>query len=120
MRKPTKRLNIPARNNYNNKKRLYKDVTQQTVRRLIETVKYVGSPKHKRSPSIFGLEPFNGVRGDAALCDEHASFGPADMARIPRLIIRGLNARLIGSNLWTVDESGWIFEGSLTNVIQSE
>jgi hypothetical protein len=85
-------------------------------------VTYGGSSKHKRNPTIFGLEPFNGDRGDATLCDEHASFQLADMTKIPALIHRGLQAKLIGNNalIWTVADDGWIFEGRLTNPTTSE
>ncbi len=69
---------------------------------------------------MFGLEPFRGDRGDATLCDYHADFKPADMADIPRLIERGLRARLIGTNLWTVGDSGWIFECCVTNAVKAE
>ncbi len=81
---------------------------------------YKGSPKHKRNPRNFGLEPFQGDRGDATLCDVHANFQPADMPTIPALIKRGLRAGLLGTNLWTVGDDGWIFQGSLTNAVQSE
>ena len=82
-------------------------------------VVYEGSPKHKRNPTIFGLEPFNGERGDATLCDDHAGFQPTDMTRVDRLITRGLAARLVGTNLWTIDDNGWIYEARITNVDQS-
>jgi hypothetical protein len=120
MRKPPRRLDIPPRNKDNNKRRLWRDIPPSVVGELLETVTYKGSPKHKRNPRIFDLEPFIGDRGDATLCDDHANFQPADMAEIPRLIERGLKAGLIGTNLWTVSDSGWIFEGRLTNAIRSE
>jgi len=120
MKKPTKRSDVPPRNKDNNKRRLGNDITPEVVGELLKTVTYKGSPKHKRNPGIFNLEPFNGVRGDATLCDDHANFQPADMAKIPGLIQRGLKAGLIGSNLWTIGENGWIFECRLTNAAQNE
>lgn len=120
MRKPPKRSDTPPRKSDNAKRRLAPEVSQDTIAELLGSVSYQGSPKHKRNPSIFDLEPFRGDRGDATLCDEHANFQIADMARIPALIKRGLRAGLVGSNLWTVGDDGWIFEGRVTNAGQSE
>ena len=39
---------------------------------------------------------------------------PKDMSRIPKLVARGITARLVGTNLWTVDDTGWIYEARLT------
>jgi len=49
-------------------------------------------------------------------------FSPADMARVPTLLRRGLLAGLIGHNdkqgdptlVGTVDDNGWIYEGRIT------
>jgi hypothetical protein len=120
MKKPVRRTDIPPRNSDNNKRRLAADVTPAVIERLIATVNYEGSPKHKRNPHLFALEPYNGARGDATLCDDHAQFQPQDIARIPDLILRGLSAGLIGTNLWTVDDGGWIYEARLTNVDQAQ
>lgn len=120
MKKPSIRPDIPPRLRDNNKRRLSELVSAEEIESLLASVTYEGSPKHKRNPSIFGLEPFNGSRGDATLCDDHANFQPADMERIPILISRGIRAGLIGSNLWTVDNSGWIYEARLTNSDQAQ
>jgi hypothetical protein len=42
------------------------------------------------------------------------------MAKLPAMIDRGLRAGLIGTNLWTVADDGWIFEGRITNAVQVE
>lgn len=87
------------------------------VDRLLHSVRYQGSPKHKRHPHRFGLEPFNGDRDDATLCDE-ADFLPEHMNDIHALIQRGIRAGLIGHTarlLWTVADDGWIFEARETN-----
>ena len=115
MKKPPKRADIPPRNSDNRKRGLAEAVSDDEVATLIDSVSYVGSPKHKIHPTIFGLEPFHGRRGDATLCDAHAHFQPKDMVRIQALITRGLSAKLVGTNLWTVDDSGWIYEARLTN-----
>jgi hypothetical protein len=120
VKKPQKRTDIPSRSQDNNKRHLFEVVDPQLIRDLMGSVTYKGSPKHKRNPAIFGLEPFNGQRGDATLCDDHANMQPRHMAQIPAMIVRGLQAGLIGTNLWTVGDDGWIFEARLTNVLQNE
>lgn len=120
MRKPKRRDDIPARRADNHKRKLHDIKNAAEIAALRALVIYGGSPKHKRNPAAFDLPPFNGERGDATLCDDHASFQPQDMARIPALITRGLNASLIGTNHWTIDDNGWIYEARLTNVTQHE
>jgi len=120
VKKPPKRSDIPPRNSDNDKRRLAESVSNAEIEKLVKIVSYRGSPKHKRNPRLFNLESFNGIRGDATLCDEHANFRAVDMQRIPELIVRGLKAGLIGTNIWTVGDDGWIFEGRLTNATQSE
>jgi hypothetical protein len=115
MRKPARRDDIPPRRSENTKRRLADDVPLAARAQLLATVRFAGSSKHKRNPSIFGLEPFRGIRGDATLCDAHANFQPADMVRVPSLIRRGVNAGLVGTNVWTVDDNGWIYEAEITN-----
>jgi hypothetical protein len=120
VRKPPERSDIPPRNADNDKRRLAPEIPPHRIAELLGTVNYKGSPKHKRNPTIFGLQPFRGDRGDATLCDEHANFQPANMSETPAMIDRGLRAGLIGTNLWAVADDGWIFEARLTNAIQSE
>lgn len=120
LRKPPRRTDIPPRNTDNNKRRLDAEVLPDRIALLRATVTYRGSPKHKRTPAAFGLPAFRGDRGDATLCDEHANFGPSDMASIQAMIDRGLRAGLIGTNLWAVADDGWIFEARVTNSVQAE
>jgi hypothetical protein len=87
---------------------------------LMDKVRYGGSSKHKRNPAVFGLEAFHGQRGDATLCDDHANFQPTDMSRVPLLARRGISAGLVGTNIWTVDNNGWIYEAEITNAVQHE
>jgi hypothetical protein len=89
---------------------------------LLAAVQYGGSSKHKINPTLFGLEPYRGERGDETCCDRDAGFGPEHMATIPALMSRGIRAGLIGTGrlMWTVADSGWIFEARLTNPDQSE
>ncbi|MCE2423661.1 MAG: hypothetical protein J4F45_00915 [Pseudomonadales bacterium] len=93
------------------------DPAEDLIERLLDTVWYEGSSKHKRHPHLFGLEPFNGDRDDATLCDE-TDFQPAQVPEIPAPIQRGIRAGLIGHTariLWTVADDGWIFEARETN-----
>ena len=98
------------------------DPPDELIQQLLGTVHYEGSAKHKRHPHLFGLDPFNGDRDDATLCDE-ADFRPQDIAEIPGLRERGLRAGLIGHTarlLWTVADDGWIFEARETNRATAE
>ena len=127
MKKPPPRPCLPPRRSNNDKRRLLEAPDANLIQELQTHVNYRGSPKHKRHPHLFGLPPYQGARGDESLCDEHAGFAPAHMAAAPKLIERGICAGLIsdgpigsGRILWTVADTGWIFEARLTNVQQSE
>ena len=123
MRKPSKRPGLPPRRSENTKRRLLKAPSKVLITKMSNSVTYKGSSKHKRHPHRYGLPQFSGQRGDATLCDDHASFSPAQMFRIPAMIHRGLRAGLIGHQnriIWAVADDGWIFEGRLTNVGTNE
>jgi len=121
VKKPPTRPELQARRSDNNKRRLMADPPAELRERLLANANYEGSPKHKRNPFAFGLQPYLGEKGDPTLCDEDAGFTPEQMANIPGLIDRGLRAGLIGENniIWTVADSGWIFEARCTNVGQT-
>lgn len=121
MGKPPRRPDVPQRRSDNEKRRLLDLPLDTVIAQLSASAFYVGSSKHKSNPAAFGLPPFLGERGDATLCDTHAGFTPTHMIAVPALLQRGVRAGLIGSRkLWTVADSGWIFEARLTNVVQSE
>ena len=114
---PPRRRSVRQRRSDNVKRRLMRDPTEDVIREMLGTVQYEGSSKHKLHPHLYGLEPFNGDRGDATLCDE-ADFEPSRMSDVPALIRRGIRAGLIGHTrriLWTVADDGWIFEARETN-----
>ena len=116
MPKPSHRRSR-RRGSHNEKRRLMANPGDDLIQRLLHNVRYEGSPKHKRHPHLFGLEPFNGKRDDATRCDE-ADFDPDQIDEIPALIQRGIQAGLIGHSarlLWTVADDGWIFEARETN-----
>lgn len=78
---------------------------------------YGGYAKHKRNPHAWGLRPFRGRAPDRTFCED-TGFEIADQARIPTLLSRGIDAGLFGdlvrqgdpTMLWTLDDSGWIYE----------
>lgn len=122
MRRPQP-VDLPPRRSDNDKRRLVEDPPPALLERLESAVNYAGSSKHKLQPRLYGLPPFNGKRGDATLCDEHAGFQPEDMRSIPILVRRGIRAGLIsegGRIIWAVANDGWMFEFRQTNVAQSE
>ncbi|ABC21039.1 hypothetical protein [Rhodospirillum rubrum] len=121
-RKPEPRRVI-ARSSSDDKRRLRDPVPPESwLLDLASRASFAGHPKHKWDPLAFGLPLFSGERPDATYCDHHARFTPADQARIPDLLRRGILAGLIGSIdthgdptlLWTVDDTGWIYEGRIT------
>jgi hypothetical protein len=116
MRKPKPRTEIPPRSSENKKRKLFEVMDTESLKTVFASMRYEGSPKHKRNPHLFGLEPYHGERGDETLCDEHAGFVPSDFGRIPRLLDRAQGASLVGNFIWTVDDNGWIYELTVTNI----
>ena len=90
--------------------------------KLSAKICYGGNSKHKQYPHLFALPPFEGERGDATLCDQHAGFGPDDMTSVPRLLKRGVLAGLVGTGriVWVIGNNGWIYECRLTNAGRCE
>jgi hypothetical protein len=121
-RKPDRRL-VVARSSNNDKRRLREPAPMDAwLRDLADRATFEGYSKHKLQPRAFGLELFSGDREDATYCDGHARFAPADMARVPTLLRRGIFAGLVGHNfaqgdptlVWTIDDNGWIYEARVT------
>jgi hypothetical protein len=120
-RKPPRRIAV-ARHSDNEKRRLCEPPPDLEFRRsLAARAHFEGFGKHKLEPRAFGLEPVP-FGEDDTYCDGHAGFSPADVARLPQLLQRGIWAGLIGHNykqgdptlIWTVDDNGWIYEGRIT------
>ena len=123
MKKPKPRIKLPPRDSDNDGRFLEPYPDPDLLARLKACARYGCYAKHKTAPHAFGLRAYSGPKGDHTRCDEHASFGKAKMATIPRLLQRGIRARLIGPSarlIWTVGDDGWIFEGRITNVGQDE
>jgi hypothetical protein len=123
IRKPEKRLSLTRRSD--NDKRTLADLplAYEDLARLAERVRYEAYAKHKLKPREFGLEPMAAISEDPTYCDGHAAFTREDIGRIPGLLRRGVFAGLVGRLgapeepriLWTLDNSGWIFEGRITH-----
>ena len=128
MTRPPKRLEIPPRRSDNDKRRLHQTPDRTVLGTLRSRVFYNCHPKHKAEPLRFGLALYTGELGDETRCDEHANFQPSDMPGVRRLLIRGIDAGLIGHKerdgfptiFWTVSDQGWIFEARVTNAGQAE
>lgn len=122
VKKPAKRPTLPARRSNNEKRRLMSNPAPSYVKQLQQNITYQGSSKHKKTPHLYGLTPFQGNRGDATLCDRDANFQPANLNSIPEMIQRGLEAGLVGENgvIWAVADNGWIYEARITNVGKTE
>ncbi len=115
MTKPPRRSDLPPRNDEHRKRWLTEDMTPATLADRFHAIRYGCSGKHKSNPYIYGAAPYHGKDSDRSLCDDHATFGQADMARIPSLFVRAQAAGLTGNLIWSVDDTGWIYELQLTN-----
>ena len=95
---------------------------------LSSRVTYGPYSKHKFNPTAYKLTPYGGSDVERTYCDAHANFGKGDCIRIPDLLKRGVMLGLWSeqndgnapSLLWTIDESGWIFELRITNSDQAQ
>lgn len=122
-RRPPERTNAQRRST-NVKRRLRAPaLDDDALSDLAARAVYEPYAKHKRNPRAFGLDPIPGVSDDPTYCDEHAGFTPHDMQRIPVLLARGILTGLTSAAqdgdvprlLWTIDDTGWVYEARLTN-----
>lgn len=127
-KKPPSRI-VVQRSRNNVKRRLVSVLPALESRlALAECVRYGAYSKHKYKPDAYGLAPYAGMDVDRTYCDAHASFGKESASRIPALLRRAVMLGLwseqhvgeVPSLLWTVDESGWVFELRMTNVAQAQ
>ena len=108
------------RRRYNPKRQIHPNPSREQIERLKSSVKYQGSPYHKRNPGDFGLEPPAAPRPDKTLCDEVGVFS-RDEAQ--RLMIEGIERGLISRgmerkfprNIWSVTADGRPLEARLDN-----
>ena len=89
---------------------------------------YGAYSKHKSNPTAYRLHPYAGMDEDRTYCDAHAGFGPNDVPRIRKLLVRGILLGLWSedaagsspSQIWTIDDNGWIYEMAITNSAQAQ
>lgn len=122
-RKPPPRIVVNrSRNNAN--RRLTDTLPDILAREeLSARVTYGAYSKHKYNPTAYKLSPYAGQDEERTYCDAHAKFSTENSHRIPALLKRGVMLGLWSDHhkkdapslLWTLDESGWIFELRITN-----
>jgi hypothetical protein len=127
-KKPAPRV-VVQRSRNNVKRRLIAALpTTESRVKLSARVTYGAYSKHKFNPTAYKLSPYAGQDEERTYCDAHANFGKESLQRIPALLVRGvmlglwsdLNSEDVPSLLWTLDESGWIFELRITNPAQAQ
>ena len=95
---------------------------------LAARIKYHPSAKHKTNPGAYKLQPYQGKGPERTYCDAHSKFSKADSLRIDTLLERAAlsgcwNIDVRGdvpSMLWTVDDTGWVYELFITNQEQAD
>lgn len=126
-KKPQSRI-VAQRSRNNANRRLSATLPSLELRQaLVARVQYGAYSKHKYNPSAYKLSPYAGMDVERTYCDAHAGFGKEDFSRITGLLFRGIMLGLWSDQsnqspptlLWTVDESGWIFELRITNAEQA-
>lgn len=127
-KKPASRI-VTQRSRDNANRRLCATVPTTASRAEFSSrVTYGPYSKHKFNPVAYKLTPYRGPDVERTYCDAHANFGKNDCVRIPGLLKRGVMLGLWSEQndgnvpwlLWTIDESGWIFELRITNSDQAE
>lgn len=122
-KKPAPRI-VTQRSRNNANRRLSATLpTAESRAGLSARVTYGAYSKHKFNPTAYKLTPYAGPDVERTYCDAHADFGKDDFTRIPDLLKRAVMLGLwsdqtdgdVPSLLWTIDESGWIFELRITN-----
>lgn len=115
-KRPSSRAELPVRDDAHRKRQLDPTPAAPTLASRFTDIRYGCYGKHKRNPYLYGVAPYHGTDTDRSLCDEHAGFLQSDMVRIPSLFLRAKLAGLAGNLIWTVDDTGWVFELMSTNV----
>jgi hypothetical protein len=115
-RKPTARDKQPERHDTYRTRWLDPNPAAADFSTRFAGIQYRCYGKHKRNPYLYCVSPYHGTDVDRSLCDEHAGFVKSDMIRIPLLLRRAELAGLAGNLIWTVDDTGWIYELMSTNV----
>lgn len=127
-KKPASRIVTQRSRNNANRRLIAILPTLASREELSERVTYGAHSKHKFNPTAYKLTPYAGQDVERTYCDEHSHFGKTDSIRIPTLLKRGVMLGLWSdqnngdapSLLWTIDQSGWIFELRITNPGQAQ
>lgn len=127
-KKPASRIVVQRSRNNANRRLIALLPTEASRAELSARVTYGGYSKHKFNPTAYKLTPYAGQDVERTYCDAHAKFGKDSFERLPTLLARGVmlglwseqNDEGVPSLLWTIDESGWIFELRITNSGQAQ
>ena len=114
------RRSVQTRSRFNLKRRMQECPDPAVLNRLAGSVRYRGSPLHKRDPGDFGLEPPAQPRDDKTLCDG-VGIHARDVAQA--LLRAGVERGLISvqtrgrfpQNIWALTETGYPLEAQLEN-----
>lgn len=120
MTKRPNRKNEQRRSKKNRPRRLALNLSTEALAAHFDEIRYGCYGKHKANPYLYGVDPYRGPDSDRSLCDEHAGFTKTDIQRIDALFERAKMAGLVGNLMWTVDDTGWIYELQITNQEQNE
>lgn len=127
-KKPAPRVVVQRSRNNANRRLIATLPTIASREALSARATYGGYAKHKFNPTAYKLSPYAGQDEERTYCDAHANFGKDNLDRISSLLARGVKLGLwseqatddVPSLLWTIDESGWIFELRITNAGQAQ
>lgn len=120
MTKPSRRDTLPQRDDAHRKRSLYETGQLKELAERFAGIRYGCAGKHKANPYLFGVAPYHGTDSDRSLCDQHAGFLKEDLQRIQSLLKRAEAASLAGNLIWSVDDTGWIYELQITNAGRNE
>jgi len=109
-----------------NPKRKIARLSVQSLNALKGTVRYFGSPYHKRNPGDYSLTPPADPRPDTFLCDAVDSAKVLKRSHAQKLLEMGVSKGLVSvqmrngfpQNIWSVSEDGAALEAQLDNEVQ--
>lgn len=113
--RPNTRSQLKNRSGQNRPRKINCNLSQSQINVRYTNIQYGCSGKHKSNPFIYGLAPYHGQDSDRSLCDRDAQFLQSDLSRIPDLFDRSRRAGLLDKLIWTVDNTGWVYELQITN-----
>ncbi|WP_156425867.1 hypothetical protein [Herbaspirillum rubrisubalbicans] len=125
-KKPPSRVVVSRSRNNPHRKLIAAVPTLSQRLALSGQVSYGPSAKHKFHPVAYGLAPYQGQDVERTYCDEHANFDQSQWGQIPLLLARAVKLGLWSeqdnkgapSLLWTLSDTGWIYELRITNAGQ--